>query len=626
MANHESSFTLNSALGSLNANQTFITGPTTPTAPSVSLDQPTPSLRINEPPATPPSSFVSGNERIQNYNGLDYKIDLYLDNSGTFDMAKKSQYFINPQAIINMSIVDSINNWVVDGSITFLYTPEELVDDAAKAVGQTKKTNITGAAIENGKILSHYEFRGDGYDMLRVSLQPISKSEGNEGEAGIGAPLDIKENDPLWNLSYLFSVYETEDINDVPGLDGAASTYLKCIRLKFHDVRYQLLKTANIEYSTAQSPEAVTDLDLANGSLGVLPTGKALLEVFNKALADPDQFAKGNTSLEFQQQPSSEDWNVGEDSLLFYTSPAAFTAEDDVEYLFANHLGPIIPGTDVNDMCVMHTKRPSRVGDLEKICITPLTEIFKKATNKKATNGSEAGELHLEQFFLTEHTEEKIDASQHTYKSPDPVTNEKVLKTFKYGQIISYSFVDMSPDVNVNSFANTPVYSVDIGKRQFNIQFENNNVKSARKAIAEGYIKHLYKDKSESDSDENLFLPVLHNSKENWVVTPTYSLNGDNEKVRQKNGIHHLMYTGLFQNACICFKTLGLTLRESGTFIGIDKPVGSLNNDYANKVHGQYLVVKVDHIFEQGAYVNNIWAVKLHRATKRTANFQNIME
>lgn len=571
-------------------------------------------------PSTPKAAFDSGNERIQRYNELDYKIDIFLDNSGDFDMAKKSQYFINPQAIINMTITDSINDWVVDGSITFLYTPEE--PKTSNSTGQKKKTNIEGAATkaaaaENGRILKHYEFRGDGYDMLRVSLRPISKSAGN-GKYTSSKALEIDEDDPLWNLSYLFSIYETEDINDIPGLTGPAATYLKCMRLKFHDVRYQLLKTANLEYSTAQSPEAEIDPNLANGSLGVLPTGKALLEVFNKALADNEQFAKGNTSLDFYRQ-LDEDWDVGQDSKLFYTSPAAYTAADDVEYLFANHLGPALAGTEINDMCIMHTKRPERANELEKICITPLSKIF-----EKATDGDNAGELQLEQFFVSEHTEEKIDPSEYQYKSPNPRSNEKVLKTFKYGQIISYSFVDMSPSVNSDVFASTPVYSVDIGKRQFNIQFKNNDVKSARKAISEGYIKHLFK--LETTSNEELFLPTIHTSKENWNITPTFSLNGDNEKVRQKNGIHHLMYTGLFQNACICFKTLGLTLRETGTFIAIDKPLGSLNNDYANKVHGQYLVVKVDHIFEQGAFVNNIWAIKLHRVAIKQAIFNNTLQ
>ena len=99
-----------------------------------------------------------------------------------------------------------------------------------------------------------------------------------------------------------------------------------------------------------------------------------------------------------------------------------------------------------------------------------------------------------------------------------------------------------------------------------------------------------------------------------------------NEVVRQKNGLLNLIYTGLFQNACICFKTYGLTLRESGTFIGIDKTTGCEDNDYNNKLYGQWFVIKVDHLFEAGAYVNIIYAVKLHRYDDLKANFGGLLE
>jgi len=58
---------------------------------------------------------------------------------------------------------------------------------------------------------------------------------------------------------------------------------------------------------------------------------------------------------------------------------------------------------------------------------------------------------------------------------------------------------------------------------------------------------------------------------------------------------------------------MGLTLRQSGTFIGIDKVDGAEMNDYNDKLYGQWFVVKVDHTFEAGLYHNTIYAVKLHR-------------
>ena len=125
--------------------------------------------------------------------------------------------------------------------------------------------------------------------------------------------------------------------------------------------------------------------------------------------------------------------------------------------------------------------------------------------------------------------------------------------------------------------------------------------------------------------DEDLFLPILHKNKKDLNVFPTFSLNGNNLNIRQKNGLHNLLYTGLFQNACICFKTPGLTLRESGTFIGIDRTKGSEDNDYANKLFGQWFVVRVDHVFEAGSYANVIYAIKLHRHKRINAKFESLL-
>ena len=571
---------------------------------------------------TAKSSFNIGKFDVVNYNGLDYRFELFLDNSGNFKMNEKNQFRINPQSVINMSLADSLNDWIVNGSLSFMYVPEGISDKDKqfKDTGQSKSTQVKGA-VQNGKMLSQYEFRGDGYDMLRLCLRPVPS---NNQTSNFPNALEINENETKWILSYLFSIYEIEDLSDSPQLKGPMSSYMRLMRLKFHDIRYQILKTTNLEYSTAESssPDKQTDPTLANGSLGVLPTSTAMLEILNKALADSTQTTNGNTSIEFYQMPGDSDWDNSKESKIFYTSPAEYTALDDLDYIYGHHVGPLIPGTQINDLCVFHSKRSQLPGGLDKLCLTPLHKIFAQATSG---SGKSAGPLQLEHFFVTTHTKEEEDSPAGAeYKAPDPQKNNSVLKTFKYGQIVSYTFVDMSPDINSYAFTSTPVYSVDIGKRQFNVQFKNNDVLTARKTIADGYIKHLYK--GSSSNLEELFLPTIHNTKKDRSVFPTFSLNGDNEKVRQRNGIHHLMYTGLFQNACICFKTLGLTLREPGTFIGIDKTLGTVSNDFTNKIYGQYLVVKVDHIFEQGAYLNTIWAIKIHRFQEKNAKFEHTLK
>jgi len=578
-------------------------GQETPSIPSP-LSIQSPLAELNAPFVIPPPQLDSGTTATQKYNELNYQVQLYLDNSGDFqNTGNTNRYDINPSAVLDLTISDTVNNWIVNGSITIMYLPEDIDPAQYSESGQPSPT-ATGAK-DNANVLKSYQFRSDGFDLLRVSMVPIVNGESD---------IVVNPNDPHWYLSYLFSIYDVEDVTaTIPTLPGNLSTYMKCIKMRFRDVRYQILKTTNLEYSTAESDQAIVDPSLNNGDNGtgigrVLPTGTALVEVFNKAL---DGKLEGNGSSLFRVDPENIDQGKGN---IFYTSPADWSAADDVDYLVAHHVSKtstLANGSD--DLCLLHTDRAPTPNELEPIMLTPLSEFFKKA-GKDENN---PGELQLEHFFVTALTNDNKSPAQGGFKAPMGSSSSKEIKTDKYGQILSYSFVDMAAEMNSMAFRTTPVYSVDLATRTFAIEFKNNDVLSARQAIGKTYIDELYK----NGSGENLFLTTLHNSKKTLNVFPTFSLNGDNKITRQRNGILDLIYTGLFQNACICFKVYGLTLRQSGTFIGIDRVDGADNNDYNNKLYGQWFVVKVEHHFEAGIYTNTIWAVKVHRFKDQDTKF-----
>ena len=559
------------------------------------------------------SIFDSQNYTPQKYNENYYNVDLYLDNSGNFDNPKPKRYFINPSAVLGLHISDTVTDWVVDGYLTFMYLPGGMGDLDKIKTGSASPTPVNGmtrAAADVGDSLKSYLFRGDGFDLLRVMLSPISKeSDGKEAQM---QGVNISLNDTKWTLSYLFSIYEIEDVRDVPELEGPTSSYIKCLKLKFHDVRYQMLQTTNIEYSSAIPKDQVYQSNFLSEmapAQGVMHTGDMLRDIFNYALADVS--IGGCKEFEIEQTEDTSLWDKGK-AELFYTSPATSTVADDIDYVFSHHVSEkeLNQGINAieaipNDLCLLHTDRSDKPGFLEAIRLTPLSTFFEKA----GSTYDKPGDLQKEHFFVTSFTEEKTLTNLHL--APIGGDGKNVdLKTSKYGQILSYSFVDMSPTVNSSIFCSTPVYSVDIRDRMFNVEFQGNDIMSAKRIISNSYISKLFK---QGDDNESLFLPTIHKNKRDLNIFPTFSLNGNNPAVRQRNGLHHLLYTGVFQNACICFKVLGLTLRESGTFIGIDKADGCPENDYNYKLFGQWFVVKVDHVFEAGAYVNFIYAVKIHR-------------
>lgn len=562
------------------------------------------------------SIFDSGNYFLQKYNDVFHEVDLYLENSG--DFTKPKRFFINPAAVLSLVINDMVNDWIVDGYITFMYLPESAPRNQ-DITGQSKQTptgmdSVLDAAGSNGTTLQDYEFRGDGFDLLRVMIIPKAKP-GPDGQG-----LSIDSTDYRWKLSYVFSVYEVEDVSDIPGVYGFVSSYMKCLRLKFHDVRHQMLKTSNIEYSTS-IPKDQSLIPNRNSEIakeqGVLYTGDAMRDILNEVLAKQEN--GGHPEFTIPKEP--EKWDKGK-AEIFYTSPAQYSAQDDVDYIFSHHVSQkkmeSAPNeAEIQDMCLMHTERVEGVGKIDELHLTPVQDFFIKAGKKTA------GELYKETFYVTSAT---VDNNPTTLrKSPEGGDGKNTnFEGFKYGQIMSYSFVDMAAMVNSELFRTTPVYSVDIGKREFKAEFTSNNIVSMKKMFAKTYISKL---NSAQDGIENdLFLPVLHKQKKSLNVFPVFTVNGHNTYVRQKNGLHQLLYTGLFQNACIKFKTYGLTSRESGSFIGIEKTSGSLDTDYSNKLFGQWFVVTVDHVFESGAYTNIIHAVKIHRHQKRGSVFESLLE
>ena len=182
----------------------------------------------------------------------------------------------------------------------------------------------------------------------------------------------------------------------------------------------------------------------------------------------------------------------------------------------------------------------------------------------------------------------------------------------------------MAAVTNTTQFASTPVYSFDFKNRTFNTEFKNNTVLTARNFMSEKYIKEVYK--SNKTSLDKLFLINIDQDKKNKNIKPAFSLHGDNPVIRQHAGLHKLLYIGLFQNAAINFRTLGLSFREPGRFIAIDRTEGVEGGTYEDKFYGQWFIINIKHIFESEFYYNDITAIKIHRFQELKNQFPGLLE
>ena len=536
------------------------------------------------------------------FNHVNHIVELYLDGSNGESDNPIYKYPINPNAVVNLTIEDTLSDWVVRGHLTFFYNPEAGSGELNTFLGQNKDAT-TG--ITNLKPEPFYNFRNDGNDRLRIRIIPdLNDTNFKSENIGLTQITDRKH----WSLSYLFNVYDVEDIGSPPGAQNAASATIKCLKIYFWDEWYQKMITNVMEYSTAKS-----NLNQK------LETGQAMKEIIEKALKNAQGFPIDSTD----GVPINEnEWERGS-SKIFYTAPTQTTAYESLMYVYDKHTSEVslngLGEDKIYDFSLLIKEKGPDETSVGQLTLKPVSTFFQKAGN----DSNSPGEYQIEHFFLQGYGNDDAQVGLSLRAPISDGSNDTVdFKSSKYGIITNYRFVDISPIMNFGEFCTSPVYSFDFKNRKYNIEFQNNSVKTARQFISKKYIDGVYKN-NRGDS-EKLFLITLDKDKENnRNLKPTFSVYGDEEDIslRQTYGLQKLLYIGLFQNACINFRTLGLSFREPGRFIGIDKPEGVESGDFQDKFYGQWFVINVKHVFESEIYYNEITAVKVHRFDESSIKF-----
>ncbi len=260
---------------------------------------------------------------------------------------------------------------------------------------------------------------------------------------------------------------------------------------------------------------------------------------------------------------------------------------------------------DIHDICLLTINRGPTENDYGYFATRALKDYFKRAGKDTP------GELQIEHFFIQEVGGE---AGKCAPIAPRGTNVEKAIDLSFGGMNIikEYKFVDVSPMMNAGEFVSRPVHSFNFKTREYKINYEGNTVELARKFISEHYINEVMT--SGSPSEKNFTMHINPDKIKNKNIKPVYSLYTDYNGIQQSDGIHHLLWNGIFQNECINFDVPGATYREPGTFIAIEHlEGGKLDSTFDTRFLGQWFVIKVTHMFTNSQYTNNITAVKIHR-------------
>ena len=162
----------------------------------------------------------------------------------------------------------------------------------------------------------------------------------------------------------------------------------------------------------------------------------------------------------------------------------------------------------------------------------------------------------------------------------------------------------MSAVDNTNLIVNTPCFSNRIGRKQFNMDFKDNTVESVK-----DYFKNNYVSKFKFNETPGALFTLNKTKSQSITVNTTYSY-GANKIDRYPEARNMILESSLFLNECLTFTVPGSTFRQANVFIGLDRPMGSIDSDFDEKFLGQWFVTRVEHNFSQNGYTNTITAIK----------------
>lgn len=425
-----------------------------------------------------------------------------------------------------------------------------------------------------------YIFRTDGRNKMSVRICPIVCPNPKK-------PLDKQLLNPdIWEMAYDFVIYDIEDLSTENNVITARKYY-------FVDERYQLFSERNIPFSTSflnQNYNLQTSTDFENSA-----PARDALEALLYYAGGTVGFARDGTidkpTIPIGQiDPESFDLgDRGKNDRILYSSPATNNINDDIEYIMDNVVG------EDNTPCFLSLGRYS---EDKKWKLISLGNYFKNSVYNQ-----------IEKIFI----EDAV--------SPDPVDLMSIERAFndenapnfsslKSSRIYSYRFSPMvaADDARI---CNQPLYHYDFGKGAFTVNFEKNTAKYLVDKFTEVSKSGLYALKTEKTSH---VLLNLNKTKLNGLMTK----NVYSARTFAPEHLSHLkmMKDALILNEAISFQADGLSFRTPGRFLSISRHGSNPDDKFDHRFLGQWMMMKVIHIFTKDGYQNDIVATKVDSFSK----------
>lgn len=506
--------------------------------------------------------------QIQNNN---YIFQIVLTNGNSLSLIKHS-------AIIDLTIIDDLRYFFKYGHLIF--------NDSMGALQKYEGINETGSSTINSKA-EPYVYRGDGRDFLLIEIVPQLQEDDLCGRMSTSA----KEK---YGIKGKFSIYDIEDIK------YEDNTNLNYKKYKFYDSDYQYLCESIAQFSTSDysktqkspsSPQSVSskvdkNISASNYDRSVY-TGEAIEKLLKKVITEK------------YGEPFKKDieWDKG-NSIINYNSFGNKKAIDDLEYLLSYHVST---DQNFNLPCILHKTKYTN-----KYYLKPLNKFFEEANLKTANFGFSniGGPGLIEDFFLGKLDTDSKGLNFSLNKSPYVSTNSSSIN--EYNLINDYTFQKARTKDIQKFMTSYAVHSSD--PRGYNkVDLKQNNLENLQKTYNKTMVDTL---PGRNGKKPYSIVPINQAKQDYQNVQHIYVPNSLDDKQRLNFGKNKGLVQMIFKNTSIGFEVRGLTTREAGKFITINRRDSSITPTYDNSLLGMYLVTYVRHEFKDGSYQNYIIGTK----------------
>lgn len=510
------------------------------------------------------------------YKSIDPFIPPLLQNVVTFN---KSEYiycivllngegpFLNltTQSVVALSINDNLTKLTHSAELV-LSNDNDIIERSYNNPGESYTTRQKDIDTTNS---IDFFFRGDGRDLVLILITPRDSDViTDQKEPNISNP---------YTLKFLFSIIDIKD--EVPN----SGKKLKVLKLQDLDERILLEK--NLGFTTANFIDKKNVVNLDNSGRGI-QTGDVIKYILSQTLTRSGKI-QDTSEIKFA---TNNAWDNGA-TTLYYSSPTPYNAYQDLMYVLRRHVS-----SEQFDPCVLRKERNNTWS------LMGLSNYFKNSYDK-ASDG--AGILHIEKFLI-----QSVGATVNVVLKKDRTPTNLINNTgyINSSYITDYKIYHSEASDLQDNVITHAVHSYQLNDKQFNIDLTRNNVDVAKKTFENLYVNPFKGDNGRPSA--NFYLNLIRKNNKN--IKNVFTIVDDSIDQRLNWGRNQILLNALYKNLTLEFIVDGISTRQAGRFISIDREDALPTSKFDDRLLGTWLIVNIEHIFSSTTYQNKIIAVKTY--------------